>query len=409
MIYKLRKKMLVICCSSVIGVFSLIFVLIAMFTIRRINASMDMVTDRISEGNGVFLPFDQNNPLPPGGEQIPGFFNEESPFSTRFFTVWIDKDGAIVGENIDSISSVTQEQAHTYAKKALNSGKERGWCAHFRYKIFDTDRGQGIVFVDSSTSQFLSRTIILIAGLVLLISMAVIVVLIVFLSKQAVRPIAQSYEKQKQFVTDANHELKTPLTLILTNLDIVESEYGHSEWIDDIRVEGQRMGSLISQLTALSRLDEDQIQMSVSEFSVSDLCCDTLSEFAPMVESEGFDLTFEIQPNVRCFGDEGAIRQLVAILLDNAVKYCDPAGSISVSLSSNRQTAIVVENTFCNVDQIELDRLFDRFYRADKARTAGSGFGIGLSLAQSIAGRHNGDICAYKAGPDKIGFKVILK
>ncbi len=409
MIYKLRKKMLMICCSSVIGVFSLILVLIGIFTTRQINANMDMMTDRISDGNGVFLPFDQDNPIPPSNGQFPGFFTEESPFSTRFFTVWLNDTGKIVGENIDSISSVTREQAHQYAQAVMSSGRERGWSDHFRYKVFDTDRGQGIVFVDGSTSQFLSRTIVLIAGLVLLASMSVIIVLIVLLSKRAVRPIAQSYEKQKQFVTDANHELKTPLTLILTNLDIMESELGHSEWIDDIRVEGQRMGSLISQLTALSRLDEDQIQMSVSDFSISDLCYDTLSEFAPMVENKGFSLTFEIQSHVQYAGDEGAIRQLVAILLDNAIKYCDPAGNIFVSLSANRQTSIAIENTFCNVDQVELDRLFDRFYRADKARTAGSGFGIGLSLARSIAEKHNGDIYAYKAGPDRIGFKVILK
>ena len=228
-------------------------------------------------------------------------------------------------------------------------------------------------------------------------------------SKRAVRPIAQTYEKQKQFITDANHELKTPLTLILTNLDIVESELGHSEWLDDMRTEGQRMSELVGQLTALSRLDEDDAPLSVTEFSFSEVCEDTVSEFAALAESKGLTVSADIQPELTFQGDEGAIRRLVTILLDNAVKYCDPAGEIILVLERKRQTVLRVENTFANVDNLELDRLFDRFYRADKARTAGNSFGIGLSLAKAIAGKHRGEIKAYKAGPERIGFQVTFK
>ncbi len=409
MIDKLRKKMIAVCCSAVFVVFALIFGAIYAIGTQQLNSSMDIMTDRISEGNGVFRPFDQNNPMPPAMDRFPDFFTEETPFSTRFFTVWLKEDGTVESINLESVSSVSAEDAYAYALRVLLEGDTRGWQDHFRYKVFNSTRGIAIVFVDGSVSLATTRALVVTAAVVLLGSMLIIFVLILVISKRVVRPIAQSYEKQKQFVTDANHELKTPLTLILTNLEIVEDELGHSEWLDDIRAEGQRMSSLVNQLTALSRMDEDNSPMATGVFSMSDVCSDTLSEFAPLMEKKGLSLRASIQPDVNQQGDEGTIRQLVTILLDNAVKYCDPQGEICLTLSFRRQTELRVENTYSGVEHMELTRLFDRFYRADKARTAGSSFGIGLSLAKSIAEKHHGDIKAYKAGPGRIGFRVLLK
>ncbi len=409
MIYNLRRKMIWICCTSIIVVFSLIFAAIYMIGTHQLNDNMDMMTDRISEGNGVFRPFDRDNPKPPGMDERPGFFTDETPFSTRFFTVWIAEDGKTIGANMESVSSVSKEDAYDYAQAVIDGGKDRGWNKNFRYKVFDTQRGMGIVFVDGSMNRATTRTMIWTAAAVLIGSMLIIAIIVVLVSKRVVRPIAESYEKQKQFITDANHELKTPLTLILTNLEIVESELGHSEWLDDIRTEGQRMSVLVTQLTALSRLDEDTPQMSVTDFSFTDVCSDTVSEFGPLIDRKGLSMAAYIQPELKARGDEGAIRQLVTILMDNAVKYCDPTGDIYFSASSKWQTELRVENACAGVDNIALDRLFDRFYREDKARTAGTSFGIGLSLAKSIAEKHHAEIKAYKAGTNRIGFRVILK
>ncbi len=409
MIYNLRKKMIWICCTCLIVVFTLIFGAIYILGNRQLNSNMDMMTDRISEGNGVFRPFDHNNPKPPGMDRDPDFFTEETPFSTRFFTVWIAEDGKIIGANLESVSSVSKENAYAYAREVMKNGVTRGWQDNFRYKVFSAVRGTGIVFVDGSMNRAMTRTLMWTAAAVLLGCMFMISVLIIAVSKRVVRPIAESYEKQKQFITDAGHELKTPLTLVLTNLDIVESELGHSEWLDDIRTECQRMTTLVAQLTALSRLDEDTPQMSATNFSFSDVCSDTVSEFAPLIDSRGLTMTALIQPAVNLRGDEGAIRRLVAILIDNAVKYCDPAGEITLVLEGQRQRSLRVENACAGVDHIALDRLFDRFYREDKARTAGTSFGIGLSLAKAIAEKHHGEINAYKAGPGRIGFRVTVK
>ncbi len=409
MIYNLRRKMIWICCTAVIVVFALIFSALYILSYRQLNSNMDMMTDRISEGNGVFRPFDQNNPKPPGMDRYPDFFTEETPFSTRFFTVWVAEDGNIIGANLESVSSVSREDAEQYTQAVMKDGDTRGWQENYRYKVFSAMRGTGIVFVDGSMNRSMTRTLMWTAAAVLLGCMLVISIVIIVVSKRVVRPIAESYEKQKQFITDANHELKTPLTLILTNLDIVESELGHSEWLDDIRTEGQRMSTLVAQLTTLSRLDEDLPQMETTVFSFSDVCSDTVSEFAHLIERKGLTMTADIQPALSLRGDEGAIRRLVTILIDNAVKYCDPTGDITLSASSKWQTELRVENACAGVDNIALDRLFDRFYREDKARTAGSSFGIGLSLAKSIVEKHHGEIKAYKAGPGRIGFRVVLK
>ncbi len=409
MIDKLRKKMIWICVSSVLVVFVLIFVAIYILGYHQLNNNMDMMADRISEGNGVFRPFDQNNPKPPGMDRYPDFFTEETPFSTRFFTVWLSKDGTVIGVNLDSVSSVETESAIDLTEEVLEKGDSRGWLGKYRYKVFSSMGKIGVVFVDGSMNRSTTGTLMWTAAAVLLGCMLIITIVIIVVSKGVVRPIAQSYEKQKQFITDANHELKTPLTLILTNLEIVESELGHSEWLDDMRTEGQRMSALVAQLTALSRLDEDTPQMPTTEFSFSDVCSDTVSEFAPLIDSKGLTMTAYIQPELNLRGDEGAIRRLVTILIDNAVKYCDPTGDIYLSASSKWQTELRVENSCAGVDNMQLSRLFDRFYREDKARTAGTSFGIGLSLAKSIAEKHHGEIKAYKAGPGRIGFRVMLK
>lgn len=409
MIDRLRKRMIWICCASVVAVFILIFAAIALLGTRQLDRNMDMMADRISEGDGRFRAFDRNEPRPPEMDRNPGFFTEETPFSTRSFTVWLEEDGSAGKIDLRFISSVTEEGAREYAEQAQSRGTDRGWLGNYRYKVFSSPRGRGIVFVDGSMNRATTRTMLLTVAAVLLGCLLVIAGVIVVVSRRAVRPIARSYEKQKQFVTDANHELKTPLTLILTNLDIVEQELGHSEWLDDIRAEGQRMSGLVGQLTALSRLDEDVPSAASEEFSLSEVCGDTVSEFSPLIDRKGLTLRADIQPEITLSGDEGAVRRLVTILLDNAVKYCDPGGDISLSLTAKRRAVLVVENTCSNVDALELDRLFDRFYRADKARTAGGSFGIGLSLAQSVVRRHRGEIRAYKAGPGRIGFRVTMK
>ena len=412
MIYRLQKRFILICTVSVLTVIALVFGVILVLNISSMNRNMDMLADRVSEGGGRFpgsfgemMPHDKK---PPRNEQNFDFITPETPFSTRHFTVFFDKKGKVDQTLTESIYAIDEDTAIEYAEKVMDDGEERGWISSYRYKVFSTEMGYGVVFVDGSMSRSAMMQSMTIAGIVLLGCAALVLILIFLLSKKAVKPIAESYEKQKQFVTDANHELKTPLTLILANLDIAEAELGKNEWLDDIRSEGHRMAELVNQLVALSRMDEEGQQMNITEVSFGDLVANTVSEFEPLAKDRGKALTASIDKEITCFGDEALLHRLVGILMDNAIKYCDQGGEISVTLHRGRRVVLTVENTYSAVGEIELHRLFDRFYRADKARKFTGGYGVGLSMAKAIAEKHKGEITAYKKDSTHIGFKVIL-
>lgn len=408
MIGSLRRKFISISMISIFIVFSCIFISLMVFTKIQTNRSVDMLVDTISSNDGVFPKFDPSKQRMLVQMPYSDVITEETQFSTRFFSVWLDEQKQIVNTNMDSVSTITEQDVEDYTDKVLKRGKERGWIGDYRYRIMDTEDGTTVVFVNGNTYNNTSNRLLFTALLVLLGSASLILILTVVVSKRAVRPVAESYEKQRQFITDANHELKTPLTLILSNLDIVESELGKNEWLDDIRSEGERMGLLINQLVTLSRMDESTDSVMREEFNLSSAVADTVSEFESLAEERGHTLTSSINPSVYYYGDESLIRRLTAILLDNAIKYCDAGGNIQLSLTCRRHPVLTVENTYQDVDKLELNRLFDRFYRADKARTFSGSFGIGLSIAQSIVKSHKGNIAAYRKS-GIIGFRVELK
>lgn len=266
-----------------------------------------------------------------------------------------------------------------------------------------------IVYVDGSMNRFMSNRMLFAAGVVLIISASAIWIIVIFFSKRAVRPVAESYEKQKQFITDANHELKTPLTLVMANLDILEAEIGENEWLSDIRSEGERMSALVNQLVVLARMDEDKTNLNMQSFSLSDMIMDVISEFQILAQERGTSMEVRMDSKVDVVGDEAAVRRVVSILLDNAVKYCDGGGSIRIRLEKKKHPVLYVENTYSDTGETEIDKLFDRFYRADKARTFTGGFGIGLSIAKAIVTQHKGEISAYQKDEEHIGFKVIWR
>lgn len=265
-----------------------------------------------------------------------------------------------------------------------------------------------VVFVNGSINRFLTYKLLLNFFMILMASGLGVMIFIFLLSKKIVKPISESYEKQKQFVTDANHELKTPLTLILSNIEILESEVGKNEWLQDIRYESERMKLLVNQLVSLSRMDEDRSDMDISEFNLTTAIKDTVSEFKSLAEEKDKSLNISVAENVEYIGNEGAVRKLMSILLDNAVKYCDAGGNIDVFLYKKRNPVIIVENTYRDTANIEINKLFDRFYKGDKSRVYDGSFGIGLSIAQSIVQKHSGEITAYTK-ENKIGFKVIIR
>ena len=412
MIYRLQRRFIFICTISILAVIALVFVALLLFNVSSTNNTLDILADSVSEGGGRF-PAGVTPSLKPGGlrpNKVPdfNFITPETPFSTRHFTVFFDQNGDVSKTMMESIFSIPEGKAIEYAKAAIDKGNTRGWIYNYRYKVFSVEMGCGVVLVDGSMNRAMLAQSMTIAGVVLLVCAALVLLLIILLSKRAVKPIAESYEKQRQFVTDANHELKTPLTLILANLDIAEEELGQNEWLDDIRTEGNRMAELVNQLVALSRMDEENRTLDVSQVYFGQMVQDTISEFGPLAQSRGKNLTADIDADIFLQGDENLLRRLIGILMDNAIKYCDVDGCITVTLQHHRHTVLTVENTYAAVGELQLQRLFDRFYRADKARTFTGGYGVGLSMAKAIVEKHKGEITAYKKDDTHIGFKIVL-
>ena len=254
-------------------------------------------------------------------------------------------------------------------------------------------------------------------GLVLLWSLAadaacilLVVVLVVLLSRRAIDPVVRSAEKQKQFITDASHELKTPITVISTCLRVLEMETGKQKWIDKAQAQTEKLTALVNALVTLSRMDEGVSPLKMEPFPLSEAVADTAEPFRDLAQSKGHDLVLDIAPELTYRGDEYAIRQLVSILLDNAVKYARADSPITLTLEKTRRgIALRCRNGSDPIPEDTLTKLFDRFYRADPSRSAATGgFGIGLSIARSIAEAHRGSICARMVG-EEVEFAAELR
>ena len=235
--------------------------------------------------------------------------------------------------------------------------------------------------------------------------------LVILLSKRAIYPIAQNMEKQKQFVTNAGHEIKTPLAIILANTDAMELHNGKNKWSQNIRAQTVRLNGLMQNLLTLAKMDESGDGVPMSEFSAYLLMEETLDLFRETAEEKGITLQTELATDIMLRANRESIMQLVSILLDNATKYTPLNGNITVSLKkTDKQAVLQVKNTCEEPPEENLEKMFDRFYRGDTARTQSrGGYGIGLSAARAITEAHGGTITAsYEKKTKVMTFTVKL-
>ena len=226
---------------------------------------------------------------------------------------------------------------------------------------------------------------------------AVVSLLFCFFSGRILRPIAESYEKQKRFITDAGHEIKTPLTIIQANADILEMELGENESLHDIRQQTRRLSELTGDLILLSRMEEAENALPLIEFPVSEAIENAAAPFQTLARQQGKRFLCSIQPMLTLRGDDKSIRRLVLLLLDNALKYTPTDGTIALRFAAQgRSLCLTVTNpTETALTPSELTRVFDRFYRIDPSRSSDTGgHGIGLSVAKAIVTAHGGRIQA---------------
>ncbi len=413
MIRRLRKKFVLLCMGVVVAVMVAVVALMNGFFIVRANATLDGMLAFLVDNGGDFPDMDGGEVprIPRGPRQTDwggmDIASPEAPFITRHFSVLLSAEGEALSVNTESIAAVSGEEAMLYARRALDRAGS-GYLDIYRYRVAATDEGTLVVFLDAGTQLATARQFLVISGAVALgVCLAVLLLALLF-SGRAVRPIAQSVEKQRQFITDAGHELKTPLTIISANCEVLEMEMEKNEWLTGIEKQVARLRKLVNDLVALSRLDEGRSMGEEARFSLSDAVCDTALAFSAAAEHAGKRLRVEAEPGVFVTGDEAALRQLTAILVDNAVKYADAGGAVSVCLRGGRHPVLTVENDCRSVDEMPLSRLFDRFYRFDPARTGDGSHGLGLSIARSIAEAHRAALRAEKAGEGRIRMRVRL-
>lgn len=247
--------------------------------------------------------------------------------------------------------------------------------------------------------------------LLAVLGLCAVLALLLILSSRIVRPVAESYEKQRRFITDAGHELKTPMTIISADVDLAEMDCGENQWLIDIRRQTQRLTSLTTDLIYLSRMEEEQPRLSPIELPLSDAVEEIAQSFAALATSQGKAFSIRVQPMLSYLGDEKAIRQLVSILLDNALKYSPEGGQLTLTLEKQgRGTLLTVTNTVDKpLERAQLTRLFDRFYRTDQSRNSQTGgYGLGLSIAKRIVLAHKGKIRAEQPDSNTLAIVVNL-
>lgn len=336
--------------------------------------------------------------------------DQELPFTTRFFIVHIGEDGTVQEVSMDFIASVSETEASDYGIAALKRGQERGYLDQYRYRVFTEGDRKTVIFLNVGREIDFTETLLLISFAAAGGILFVVFLLVVLFSRRAIRPYVKNIERQKRFITDASHELKTPLTSISTSIDIIAMEYGEDEWVENIKRQTKRLAKLTEDLVMLSRLDEERPLPEKQKFSVSDCVWELSEPFSSLAEARKKKYSQSIEDDVWMEGDPGLIKQMVSLLLDNALKYSDAEGRISLDLyKKHKKVFIEVYNT-CHLEHIShLRQLFERFYRPDSSRSRNTGgSGIGLSIVQAAAEAHGGSVQAESADGTWIRFRVIL-
>lgn len=405
MIKKLRYKFIAVAMLSVTLVLSLIIgsaVLYNYSTVREnCESRIDLVVSNAAVFSGTLTPFDF---------LLPGGFSPEARYDTRYFTVLLSPSGEALSVNTVYIAAIDSGEAVELAQSLFAEKSAGGFAGVYRYRALGSASGVLYVFVDSSRELETFRSFVLSALIAFGAGLILIFLLVLFLSKVVTRPVAATYEKQKRFITDASHEIKTPLAIINAAAEVVEMENGESEWTDSIMKQVERLTGLTDRLVSLSRMDEDGYKPVKKNFCLSDAVSDMFLSFEAVAEDMGKQLVSHIEPGIYYDGDENSIRQAVSLLTDNALKYSSAGSAVELHVSSSgRYKQIVMKNACEDIKKGSHSELFERFYRNDESRSSSTGgHGIGLSVARAVASAHNGKISAYSPDGKSIVFTLLL-
>ena len=421
---RLRRKFILVAMGAVTVVLALIIVGINIVNYSHVCKMADARLDYILAGKdgidwGNEPKDDPANGKDAGdsqaGVRIRHFegMTAESPFDTRYFTVTIDA-GQVADVNTTCIAAVGAKRAASIAAELHSKGWVSGFSGNYRYTTTAQDDETTYVFVDCSRELTSFHSFLSASVAISCIGWLAVLAIVAVASGAAIRPMVESYSKQKRFITDASHEIKTPLAVIDAANEVQEIESGESEWTQSIHEQVERLTALTERLVFLARMDEGSAGFTMTSIDLSEAVDKAAAPFESVAVSRGKRLSTSIASGVRAHADAAAVAQVVELLLDNATRYASEGSVIELSLRAFSRgqgkgaAELVVSNAVDELPEGDLDRLFDRFYRADVSRSSKTGgSGVGLSVVRAIAEAHGGS--ATVSGHDhQIAFTVRL-
>ena len=414
MIRRLHRKFIWMATASVVAIIVLAVGLINGSLYVRVHHEISSITDIISQ-NGGTIPSD----LAPQEKGLFEFGNwaEETPefsYQARYFSILFDankKEAKVINVN----AAFNAKEAFNLAIRVLQIGKSEDFFlkdrAYYNYKITQTASGDTLVVFFDCTRDVLALSSIFSYSVALgLFCIVLFFLIITFLSSKAIKPFVRNMENQKRFITNASHEMKTPVAIISANTEALELVSGKSEWTGNIIKQTKRLTNLINDLVALARVGEiEKENMKLEDVDISQATETIAGDFQQVAAEQGKTLETRIPPGVHVRTEEKLFGQILGILLDNAVKYCDEKGSVQVEVTTEKKEkgfAIIISNDFAEGEDIDYTKFFERFYRHDISHSSQiKGYGVGLSMAADIVKLLDGTIdVSWKEG--RISFRL---
>ena len=398
--------------ASVVAAFMVMTIILVMCFGAYRNRQADQITAMISENNGTvpqLKDYKQQQKNSQSFERYFNNYNEDSAYRTRFFRIFLDEDKKVTNVNMDHIAAVDEKKAVRMTKIAMLRRGKVGLVGSYRYrKEYKDGQVRSIIFLDCKENQSFYHLAVTITITVSTLLTCLITVIFAIASKRAVRPFEINSNRQKQFITDASHELKTPLAIISANAEVLQYKGDGNEWTQNIIDQTKHMGKLINQLLVLAKLDEVQEKSEKQEADLKRLLEETIEPFEEVATQKKVTLKLHLEEGVTIRVNREQIAQLVSILTENAAKYVNDGGKIVWRLTKTQHGAVLVVKNTTEKELPDTKRMFDRFYRSDSSRSSKTGGqGIGLSIAKKIVDSHKGSITA-KAGDGMVTFRVSL-
>ncbi len=404
-INKLRRSFIAIAAAS-------FFVVIAFMGIATAGANIIAIRGQANATIDAIL--DAGGNMPTQANYHDAAFHEEATYGLRFFTVSFDGKGNVADVDLSHVAIIDAASALEFSEVAAdpNTLTGLGRYGNYFYKEGATDNGSMVVFLDCSLQLENAGEVLMNTLLLSLVAFGVTIISVFFFSKRAVRSEEQNIKRQQQFMTNASHELKTPIAVIRANTELTEMLLGETEWTRSTLAQVDRLDGLVRNLMTIVRGEEREgAETSAAEIDATAVVGKAADSFKAIAGQKGIELESELADGVALTGTEASIEQLTYLLVDNAIKYCDEGGAVSVRLAKplvGHGCTLSVSNDFAEGADVDYHRFFDRFYREDEAHENQQGYGIGLSVAESICQRYHGSIKAsWKAGV--ITFTCILK